>query len=531
VFSIPHLFDTRRLGPEAHVGDPISMSFSPRTARGSLGSSSTNSQRWSGRCGTESWDVSIRAASDAHRIDRSAGGRTRLHVAIPALVTACVTALVLGCGSRPPPAASAPSAPQLTVDDDGPADFTSINDAIRAAATGTIIRVRAGTYHELVELRSGIAIVGAGRASTTIEYLRGDAVVHGDHVSGARLHGLRLQHEIGQVPCGSPVVMVRESSEVTIEDCEILGSGYEGVLLDQVTGARIDGSRIAQNVSAGVEVLRSTHVVLTHDELAGNGVELAVGGSAVAVSDCIFSGTHLSVVAMPIPSHDTEVALARSHFAAPVWDFMARAGDSHVRVSHSECTATPFIERRELTSPALDDTWTASTLEDPFHNTLLGLQSAPVAAESSRLSAQRGCDGEPYVPPATPTGTATSTPPPSTTAPTAAAPTMIDPALAGTWVGGSETGETEYELTLTPQVDRLDATLAMSGGMSFECAAAVDRGVTSLGRLLAFTCHDTEDEGLEVVTYCAVALTGGRVVARSAGTPRCELEGVNFARR
>jgi parallel beta-helix repeat protein len=48
----------------------------------------------------------------------------------------------------------------LTVDDDGPADYSTIRAAVAAAAPGDTVEVHPGAYQELVELRESINLVG-----------------------------------------------------------------------------------------------------------------------------------------------------------------------------------------------------------------------------------------------------------------------------------------------------------------------------------------------------------------------------------
>lgn len=47
-----------------------------------------------------------------------------------------------------------------TVDDDGPADFSTIRGAVGAATSGDVIRVRAGIYRENVVVRKGLELLG-----------------------------------------------------------------------------------------------------------------------------------------------------------------------------------------------------------------------------------------------------------------------------------------------------------------------------------------------------------------------------------
>jgi len=55
-----------------------------------------------------------------------------------------------------------------TVDDDGPADFHTIQEAINAAGNGDTIFVHNGTYHENVIVNKTIYLVGENKSSTII---------------------------------------------------------------------------------------------------------------------------------------------------------------------------------------------------------------------------------------------------------------------------------------------------------------------------------------------------------------------------
>ena len=73
------------------------------------------------------------------------------------------TILSIGC------AASALAQPALIVDDDGPADFNSIQAAIDAAYSGATIVVNPGLYVENVVIDKSIHLKGAGADRTTVD--------------------------------------------------------------------------------------------------------------------------------------------------------------------------------------------------------------------------------------------------------------------------------------------------------------------------------------------------------------------------
>ena len=69
----------------------------------------------------------------------------------------------------------------ITVDDDGNADFTQIQDAIDYASEGDTIFVYNGTYYEMILIDKSINLMGEDKTSTIIdgqqnEFLREDVV-------------------------------------------------------------------------------------------------------------------------------------------------------------------------------------------------------------------------------------------------------------------------------------------------------------------------------------------------------------------
>ena len=74
------------------------------------------------------------------------------------LIAAAFFSVVLSLHIQPAKA----STNTWTVDDDGPADFSSIQTAINATTNGDTINVMSGTYRENIALNKTISLIGWG---------------------------------------------------------------------------------------------------------------------------------------------------------------------------------------------------------------------------------------------------------------------------------------------------------------------------------------------------------------------------------
>ena len=105
--------------------------------------------------------------------------------------------LILACLTIPLSAAT------LTVDDSGGQDYTSIQTAITHAVSGDTVFVYPGTYHEQIELKDGVSLIGSGPHRTVID---GQGAFQriisypGGGGDGAKITGFRIK---GAVESGS----------------------------------------------------------------------------------------------------------------------------------------------------------------------------------------------------------------------------------------------------------------------------------------------------------------------------------------
>ncbi len=127
------------------------------------------------------------------------------------------------------------SAAIRTVDDNGPADYSSITAALAAASSGDTIQVAAGTYDESIEdfplaLKDGVAIVGAGRAVTTIQPNASVPAFVNDNTalgSTTRLEGFTITHVAGEDDPLMMFILGSATMAPVITDNEFVGNTDE----------------------------------------------------------------------------------------------------------------------------------------------------------------------------------------------------------------------------------------------------------------------------------------------------------------
>ena len=127
-----------------------------------------------------------------------------------------------------------------TVDDDEPADFLKIQDAIDAASPGDRIQVGSGTYYEKLLINKAISLVGE-RSTTTI---------------------------IDAMQKGNPITVV--VSKVTIQGFTIRnGSSYSGIFLYLNNNTSITNNIIKGNLY-GIEIYMASNNYLARNNVENN---------------------------------------------------------------------------------------------------------------------------------------------------------------------------------------------------------------------------------------------------------------------
>jgi F-box protein 11 len=176
--------------------------------------------------------------------------------------------------------------PTLLVGPDGLADHRKIADAIYAAAPGTQILVRPGTYNEALVIDKPVDLLADGPAGTVIiESQVGSCVeVRTDH---ATVRGFTLRSS-GPGPRDQRFAVDMGRGSLVIEDCDITCAAGSCIMVHGPGTATIRRCRIHDSAGAGIVVHDQGRGTVEDCEIWGNtlsGVEIGAGGDP-AVRNC-----------------------------------------------------------------------------------------------------------------------------------------------------------------------------------------------------------------------------------------------------
>lgn len=152
------------------------------------------------------------------------------------------------------------NAETITVDDDGPADYDTIREALEHAAEGDIIRVHEGEYREKVSVGIPVSIIGNGSG---LSILRGDGSgpVIRVEADGVVISGIGVED-------GSIGIMIVNNG-VQVENISSTDNSNAGILVDpESEGCVINGSMFSSN-AIGVRI-RGTNASVHDCSMAWN---------------------------------------------------------------------------------------------------------------------------------------------------------------------------------------------------------------------------------------------------------------------
>jgi parallel beta-helix repeat protein len=153
-----------------------------------------------------------------------------------------------------------------TVDDDGPADFHTIQEAINAANPGDTIYVKQGTYYENVVVNKRVLLVGEDSKTTVIDggslFDPNRITVLIDQVYGASLRNFTIRN-------GYIGIEIHASLNTYLTKNNITGNSH-GVASFDSPNTEIDGNEITNNYDQGIIIWSSPNSKVTNNDVTGN---------------------------------------------------------------------------------------------------------------------------------------------------------------------------------------------------------------------------------------------------------------------
>jgi parallel beta-helix repeat protein len=140
----------------------------------------------------------------------------------------------------------------ITVDDDGGADYTKIQDAIDNASDGDTIYVYSGTYYESLQIDKTVTLTGEDKNNTVIDGGNSGNVVDVT-ADSVNINGFTVRN--GDV--WDAGIYVYDSHDSCIFDCIISSNNGSGIELDLTKHALVSNCIISSNKQFGVLIYNS----------------------------------------------------------------------------------------------------------------------------------------------------------------------------------------------------------------------------------------------------------------------------------
>jgi parallel beta-helix repeat protein len=191
------------------------------------------------------------------------------------------------------------SAETITVDDNGGADYSTIQDAINAANTSDTIQVESGTYSENIQINKTLIILGSGKSNTFIigtQSSQNTVKITADQVI---LSGFSIDNNQGQ-PNQYHCIFIQLADYCTISE-NIIKNGENGIYLISSNNNNIQENIIKNNNQKGLRLSSSNNNNISSNTLQsnGDGIYLSTSQSNEIYENTIINnviGISLSVV-------------------------------------------------------------------------------------------------------------------------------------------------------------------------------------------------------------------------------------------
>jgi peptide/nickel transport system substrate-binding protein len=154
------------------------------------------------------------------------------------------------------------------VDDDGPADFSTIQEAIDAASVGDTVFVRNGTYYENVVVNKTVSVIGEDNWTTIIDGGKNGVVVSLE-ANNSNISGFTIQNSgSSDYDCGASV----HSSANNLSN-NIVRNNNNGILINPDSNDNImTDNSVSESELYGIHLWRSNNSIL-NGNIVTNGLD------------------------------------------------------------------------------------------------------------------------------------------------------------------------------------------------------------------------------------------------------------------
>jgi parallel beta-helix repeat protein len=215
------------------------------------------------------------------------------------------------------------------VDDDGPADFHTIQEAINAASSGDIILVRTGTYKENPVIAKSLSLLGENVSQTTIlaENIWKTVTIDASKVT---ISGFTIQG-FGGVPFQPNNIVISDTNQYSygnnITGNIITGDGY-GISL-RGSHHYVSDNYVTSNGFAGIYLNGTSNNVITGNTVTGGktGITIAYPSSNNILRNNTMIGDNLNfhVIGYDIQSFTNDIDTSNTVNGKPIYYWVGKA--------------------------------------------------------------------------------------------------------------------------------------------------------------------------------------------------------------